>query len=184
MYSMIDDVHMRKCKYAFCIYEMRDYPEQSRAFYHNTECISIAVQHNSANNTRSQASIWSLSKVHSFCKSRSCPVFFHPCPLWWRVTTPVADIETCRTSLCLKSCHSTCSFHLALYKAASPHTVSTKGKVKNFFFFFWLRRRKKIISGGWGGPPELKHVSFNFFIFILHLPLRWIYADVDRHRYT
>ena len=57
MYSMTDDAHMRKCKYAFCIYEMRDYPEQSHAFYHNTEGISIAVQHNSANNTRSQASI-------------------------------------------------------------------------------------------------------------------------------
>ena len=103
MYSMTNDVHMRKCKYVFCIYAMRDYPEQSRAFYHNTECISIAVrilQHNSLNNILLQITIWLVSKVSAKAGE-------------WQPL--LADIETCPTGLCLKSCRSTCSLHRALY---------------------------------------------------------------------
>ena len=45
---------------------------------------------------------------------------------------------------------------------------------KKFHFFFFLVTKKKKNSfrgGGGGGLPELKHVSFYFFFFILHLPL-------------
>ena len=36
--------YMRKCKWVFCIYEMIDYPEPIRAFYHIPECVLIAIR--------------------------------------------------------------------------------------------------------------------------------------------
>ena len=66
-----------------------------------------------------QIPIWLF--VKSFCKSRSCPVFFQPCCCGGEWQPLLSDIETCQTSLCLKISinikHSVANPHLTCFKS-------------------------------------------------------------------
>ena len=89
-----NDVHVRKYKLVFC---MKDYPEQICFFYHNLECVCNDCHPD--------------SPAYLGLKS---PSDSSPTP------HPAAMLESCQTSLCLKSC----SLHLARGRSRRRHAAA------------------------------------------------------------